>query len=166
MTTTRFTFSRMLELLRKPVTDGELVNFFGRAAMARITRDEYYGSLEFKSEGIEVVFKKAPWVVRATEITDSELLYASAFHLHRRGHDGYAEYRGELPNSVAFNDAEVSLIRKLGMPALTGGGGTSKVLKRPIRRWLRYLMDGACLQFELDASDKMQLATLFAPDVI
>jgi hypothetical protein len=40
--------------------------FFG-SVISTITKEEYYGSLEFKTEGIHVVFQEAPWVIPPEE---------------------------------------------------------------------------------------------------
>jgi hypothetical protein len=164
MNTSRFEVGDMLKLLRRSENDREIRNFFG-PAMSSIKRDEYYGSLEFKPEGVEAVFREAPWVLPAAEIADPKMLYLSAFHMHRDGHEGYSGYSGQLPNGVALGDTEVELIRKMGQPAVTGGGAMSTVLKRPVPRWLRYLLSDDNLQFQLDANGRIEMATLSAPDV-
>ena len=164
MNTTKFEFAEIVKLLHRSENDREVRNFFGQA-MSSIERDEYYGSLEFKPEGVEAVFREAPWVVPATEITDPKVLHVSAFHLHRKGHEGYSGYSGQLPNRVVLGDTEAEIVRKMGQPAVTGGGGMSAVLKRSIPRWLRYTLGDANLQFQLDSNGRVEMATLSAPDV-
>lgn len=60
MSAPRFDLAAIAALLRRSKNDPLVRNFFGQA-MLRIERDEYYGSLEFKAEGVEVVFQEAPW---------------------------------------------------------------------------------------------------------
>ena len=106
--------------------------------MASLRRDEYYAWLEFKPEGVDVVFNEAPSVLPLKQVSDSKELYLIAFHLHREGHEGYAGYPEQLPNSIAFNDPEVEILRKMGQPTERGGGNILPVLKRPVPYWLRY----------------------------
>jgi len=40
----------------------------------------------------------------------------------------------------------------------------SKVLKRPIPRWLRYSFGGATLHFQFDPNGRVEMATLSAAD--
>lgn len=164
MNTSRFEIAKIARLLRRSENDPEVRRFFG-PAMLGIERDEYYGALEFKPEGVDVVFKEAPWVLSPAEITDPKVLHVSAFHMHREGHEGYAGYSGQLPNGVVLGDTEAELIRKMGQPTVTGGGGMSRALKRPIPRWLRYPFGDADLHFQLDANGRIEMATLSAPDV-
>jgi|SRR5579859_1857806 len=163
MNTSRFDIAEIVKLLRRSENDQEVRNFFGQA-MSSIERDEYYGSLEFKSEGVDVVFKEAPWVVPPAEVADPRVLHVSAFHLHREGHEGYSGYSGQLPNDVALGDTEAELIGKMGQPAVTGGSGMIPVLNRPIPRWLRYSIGDANLHFQLDANGRIELVTLSTLD--
>jgi hypothetical protein len=158
-------FEKLLSLLRRSANDPEVRNFFAEA-ISNIQRDEYYGSLEFKPEGVEVVFKEAPWVVPSKEIVDPKELYLTAFHLYREGYEGYAGYSGQLLNGVALGDLEGEVLRKMGQPLVRGGGvGLSPVLKRPIPRWFRYGYGDAILHFQLDPTGRVEMATLSVPDV-
>jgi hypothetical protein len=129
MTTSRFEFAAIVKLLRRSENDPDVRNFFGQA-MSRIERDEYSGYLEFKPEGVDVIFEEAPWVVPTEAIADPKQLYVAAFHLHRSGHEGYTGYSGQLPNGLALGDSEGEVLRKMGRPLETGGGGVSKLLGR------------------------------------
>jgi hypothetical protein len=159
-----FDFSNLAGLLRRSVNDSAVRAFLG-PAISHLTRDEYYGSIDFKGDGVETVFKEAPWVVPKTEISDPKDLYLSAFHLHRAGHDGYGGYAGQLQNGVRLGDAEAEVVGKLGQPAAAGGGGMSSVLKTKIPRWLKYPVGDAILHLQFDADDKIEMATLHVPDL-
>src|SRR5436853_7796976 len=115
MSTSTFEFAEFEKILRRSERDPAIKSFFGQE-LANIERDEYYGWLEFKSEGVDVVFNEAPWVLPSEEITDPKELYLAAVHMHREGHEGYAEYSGKLPNEVALNEVEAELFRKMGQP--------------------------------------------------
>ncbi len=161
MSRPRFDLAAIAELLRRSENDPLVRNFFGQA-MSRIERDEYYGSLEFKPEGVDVVFHEAPWVVPSEEMTDPKELYVAGFHLHREGHEGYAGYSGQLPNGVALGDAEDEVLRKMGPSVHSRGGGMSKLLKGPIPYWFRYAFGNGFLHFQLDASGRIEMVTLDA----
>jgi len=156
-------FAQLVKLLRRSENDLQVWNFLGQA-ISNIERDEYYGSLEFKTEGVEFVFREAPWVLSPAEITDPRELYLSAFHFHREDHDGYSGYPGQLPNGVAWDDAEDEIVRKMGPPTGTSGRGMRPVLQRPMPRWLRYSLGDTNLQCQCDAEGRLEMLTLFAPD--
>ena len=162
MNTSKFEFAALAKLLRRSENDPDLRKFFGKA-MSNIEHNEFYGTLAFKLDGVDAVFKEAPWVIPLAEVTDPKELFLSGFHLHRKGHQGYSGYPGQLPNGVALDDPKDEIIRKMGQPIAVGGGGTSKLLNGPIPHWIRYSVDDAHLQFRLDANGRVEMATLFTP---
>ncbi len=164
MSVSRFEFDKLVYLLGRSEHDPEVRNFLGES-MSNIERDEYYGSLEFKPEGVDVVFNEAPWVVSSEQIIDPKELYLCAFHLHSDGHEGYAAYAGQLPNGVDLGDSEAELLRKMGQPSTAGGGIMSSVTIDPIPRWLRYSFRGVFLHFQLDREGRIEMATLSARDI-
>ena len=164
MTASKFEFDKLVKLLRRSENDPELRSFFGRA-IANIKRNEYYGFLEFNRDGVDAVFNEAPWVLPSAVISNPKELYLIAFHFHREGHEGHAEYDSPLPNGVAFGDTETEVLRKMGQPMARGGGNMFPVLNRPVPFWLRYqLGDDATLRFQLDANGQVDMATLALPD--
>ena len=159
-----FSFQKLVSLLGRSVNDPVVKNFFG-PEISNIERDEYYGSLEFKPEGIDVVFEEAPWIVPSERVTDPKLLHIAAFHMHREGHEGFAGYPGQLPNGVALGDSETELLRKMGKPIRTEGDGASSLLDQPVPRWFWFAMGAAILHFQLDASGKVDMVTLQMPRI-
>jgi len=133
--------------------------------MAYIERDEHYGTLQFKNEGFDAVFKEAPWVVSPEKITNPKELYLAAFHLYRKGYDGFAEYSDQLPNGVAFGDSEDEIFRKMGQPIRVGGGGMIPALKRSAPRWFWYPLGDAILHLQFDESGQVDMATIQVPKV-
>jgi hypothetical protein len=150
-------------MLRRSINDPEVQEFLG-STIDKVARDEYYGSIEFKSDGVEIVFKEAPWVIPIEKIDDKTELFISAFHFHRSGHDNYSGYLGKMQNGVALGDSDTTIELKLGLPAAVGGGSMSSVLKRMVPRWLQYPVGEAIVNFQLDSNNKSELATLYAPD--
>ena len=162
--TTRFGFEQLVSLLGRCENDSAVRSFFGRQ-LSNIERDEYYGSLEFKSEGVGVVFKEAPWVVPSEKIADPKELFVAAFHLYRKGYEGFAGYSGQLPNGVSLGDSEAEVLRKMGQPIKSGGGGTSSVLKQSIPRWFWFRLGEVILHFQLDQMGRVDMATLQTPEI-
>jgi hypothetical protein len=160
----KFDLQKMQSLLRLRADDPAVIELIGHD-LAVIQRDAYLGWVEFKDEGISLMFAEAPWVLPAHEIRDAKALHVSAFHLHRAGHEGYSQYCRQLPNGVALDDSEGELLRKLGQPMATGGGGMSRLLKKPIPRWLKYSLGDAILHFQLDPNNHVEMITLSTPDV-
>jgi hypothetical protein len=93
----------LASLLRRPLNDDRVVAFLG-ALVFKIRRSAYYGFVALENDGVDVVFNEAPWVIPEAEITDPKRLYLSAFHLHREGHEGYAEFKAScrtaLPSEI------------------------------------------------------------------
>src|SRR5947207_15991385 len=95
----RFEFEKMRSLLRKRADDPAIIDLIERAP-ALIERSAYLGVVEFKGDGVSVVFAEAPWVIAPNEITDPSTLHVSAFHLYRQDQEAFCEYQGKLPGSV------------------------------------------------------------------
>lgn len=151
----------MLLILGRSVNDPETQAMFGDQ-LSNIERDSYYGALEFKLAGLDVVLKEAGWVFENEHKDDPEELIIVAFHLHRLGHEGYSQYCGALPFDLRFNDDSISVRARLGEPAERGGGKISLVMKTPIPSWHRYDLSCAWLHLQFDSEDRLELLTLEA----
>jgi hypothetical protein len=157
--------AHLASLLRRPVNDDLVVNSLG-PLIFKIRRSAYYGFLALESDGVDVVFNEAPWVISEAEIVDPKRLYLCAFHLHRAGHSGYSQYVGKLPRGIAFGDSKTDLLKKMGDPFATGGGGMSSVPpKLLIPRWLKYEFGEAILHLQLDGDERIEMITLMTPEV-
>jgi hypothetical protein len=162
-----FEFTSLAELLGLPLSNERIVAVLGPRAF-KIQRDAYYGFIQLRTEGVDVVFQEAPWVLPPEQIVDEKALHLAAFHFHREGHEGYSGYTGALPNGVVFDDPESELRRKMGEPLLTGGGGVSTVLpgaERLIPRWIKYAVGDNILHLQLDPDGQLEMATLMTPDI-
>lgn len=159
----KFEIEILPSLLRKPADDPAVINLI-ECDSAQIKRSAYLGYVTFKEHGVSAMFVEAPWAIPENEITNPKALYLSAFHFHRRGHEGHAEYSGKFPGRVAFGDTAAEVISKLGQPNATGGGGMGTVLKKPIPRWLRYPFGEVFFKFQLDENMKVEMVTLYVPD--
>ncbi|MEW6306012.1 MAG: hypothetical protein AB1705_21255 [Verrucomicrobiota bacterium] len=159
----KFDFERLRSLLRKPADAPDVRDLIEREP-SQIERTAYLGYVAFQEHGVSVMFVEASRAIPKKEIADPKALYLSAFHLHRHSHEGHSQYLGKLPGGVAFDDSATEVISKLGQPIATGGGGMSTVLKKPIPRWMRYPIGEAFFQFQLDASMRVEMVTLYVPD--
>jgi hypothetical protein len=156
---------RLAELLRRPLGDQMVIDFLG-PAIARFNQSGDFGYVEFKADGLEVAFGMAARVVPANELADPQELRLIAFHLHRAGHEGYAAYRGALPGDVTLDDEEWTVLRKLGAPASSGGGGTSAAQPGGwIPYWIKYQFGANALRFQSDREGCAEMVTLMVPDV-
>lgn len=164
MTTSKFEFDKLVTLLSHSENDLGVTDFFG-PEMANIKRDEYYGTLEFKSEGVGVVFQEAPWVVPQERIKDPKELYLAAFHLHTDRHEGFQGYACPMPNGIGFGDSEQEVLRKMGKPLRIGGGGTSRVTGGAVPRWFWYPLGEAILHVQFDPEGRVEMVTPRVPDV-
>jgi hypothetical protein len=157
-------WSTLADLLRRPLNDQMVVDFLG-PAIDDVNRSGAFSCVEFKADGLEVVLGNAARVVPASEIADPLELRLIAFHLHRGGHEGYSAYRGALPGGVTLDDPEWTVLRKLGAPASSGGGGTrSEQPGEWIPYWIKYQVGSNALRFQSDREGCVEMATLMAPD--
>ena len=158
-------WSTLADLLRRRPNDQVVVDFLG-PAVAGLDRSGDFSYVEFKSAGLEVVFGPAARVVSASELADPQELRLIAFHLHRAGHEGYAAYRGALPGGLMLDDQECTVLRRLGAPASSGGGGINPGPPREwIPYWIKYQFGSNALRFQSDRKGCVEMATLMAPDV-
>lgn len=158
MSTTKFELSKLVNLLGRSENDPDIKDFFGDQ-MSRIEREEFYGSLEFKRDGVDAVFQEAPWVIPTAKIANPKELYLAAFHLHGDGHEGYTGYSGLLPNGLALGDSEADVLRKMGQPLKVGGGANSRLLKRIVPRWFWYPLQEAILHIQFDTKGRVEMVT-------
>ena len=163
MTDGRYRFEVLRNLLRRPVHDPAVAAVFGAAAIGAIRRQDHYGYLELHSEGFDVSFQKAPFVVPADEVVDPNELLVSAYHLRQEGHDGYAEYSLELPGGIKFTDTSESVRSKLGDPDQVGGGTYIAILKQIAPRFWRYPLGAERFHIEFDNADRVHMVTLQVP---
>lgn len=159
-----FKIDDLVRLLQKRADSPEVSELLGSESRA-IERTEHIGFVDFKDRGISMMFKEAPWVIPQREVEDPRALYVCAFHLYRRGYEGYSEYEERLPGEVSFGDSQSILIGKLGEPLARGGGGFSAILKRKVPNWLQYDFYGKMLNFQLDDQGQVELITLYTPDL-
>lgn len=153
-----FDFDNLVSLLSCSESDQEVQKLVGYA-MHQIKRDEHSAILEFKAEGVDVVFKEALWVIPKEKITDPTELHLIAFHLYREGHEGFAGYSGQLPEGVRFDDSETEIVRKMGKPMKVGGGTMSRLLNRRVPRWYWYSIGNAVLHLQFDEKGYLEMAT-------
>lgn len=159
MNSAKLLVEKLKDLLERPATDPDVLEVIGQAGP--IKRSSDHGFVELKNAGVSMMFKEARSFLPPEKIVDPEALYVSALHLHRKKHEGYAEYRNRLPSGLVFGDSEAEVVRKLGEPEARGGGGLSSILNRPIARWVRYRWNDCALHLQLDANNRVEMATLY-----
>ncbi|HLX68191.1 MAG TPA: hypothetical protein VKV04_01070 [Verrucomicrobiae bacterium] len=157
-------FDHLRTLLRIRADDPTVTELTKRKAN-EISRVAHTGYVDLFAEGISVMFKEAAWVVPESEITDPKTLYLDAFHFRCGGQNGYSQYKGEFPQNLAFGDSRQEIERKLGKPSAIGGGGYSKMLKKPIPYWIKYSLEKDWLHLQLDANGNLEMVTLHVPDL-
>lgn len=152
----------LVNLLRRPCGDAMVKEFLG-SNIGELDRNRDFSYVEIREAGLEVVFGPAVRAVPADELTDLREPRLIAFHFHRAGHEGYSPYSGALPGDAALDDPEWTILRKLGAPASSGGGGTSSTgAWTPY--WIKYQIGTEVLRFQSDSNGCVEIATLMAPD--
>jgi hypothetical protein len=160
----------LTNLLRQPMNSVQVRQFLGDD-LYRVEREAFYGFVSSKDDGVSVMFKEAVWLIPAAEIDSQTDLYLCGFHFYREGVRGYSGYKGVLPNGVALGDPRKEIIKKMGAPLKVGGGGTAKILKNvttpegDMPFWIKYQVGKAEFHFTLDKEDRLEILTVFAPDI-
>jgi len=150
-----FSLESIAPLIGRSANDVLLLEFFGEE-LGRIERDEYYGALQYKKNGVDVVFQEACLVDGARE--DRELILI-AFHLHAEGHEEFSQYRFSLPFDVNFGANWGDLIS--GFDVVNSGGGIySKALGGWIGRWFVVRSDNFDVHLQFDSKDCLVMVTL------
>lgn len=163
MTSSEFDFEHLLMLLGRSENDSEVEMFLGDAK-SKIKRDEYYGTLEFRHQGVGVVFQEATWVIPPEQVRDPKELYLAAFHFHSPGHEGFMGYSGQFPNSLAFGDSEAEVVHKMGKPVRIGGGEMSRLLGG-IPRWFWYPLGRTILHVQFNPKLCTEMITIRLPEI-
>jgi hypothetical protein len=148
-------FEQLLLLLGRDITDHAVDAFIGDSR-TRIVRFEYYGYIEFKANGISLIFNERI----AHNDSREKSLYLAAIHFYRNNLAGYKQYSGAFPLGIHFYDSEVEIIEKFGSSPKKGGGEFSSVLKKPIPIWLQYELDNYVFHFELDSKGLLEMVTM------
>jgi hypothetical protein len=86
-----------------------------------------------------------------------------AIQLYSEGYEQHAQFRGSIPNGIAFDMTKDDIRALLGNPAASGGGGTIPVLGK-VKRWDRFEYPDHCLHLLYsDTDDKVQLISIIDP---
>ncbi|WP_404424958.1 hypothetical protein [Nibricoccus sp. IMCC34717] len=156
----KFSFRSLCSLVGLHVSDPKL-KAFGTQDMRRT---EYLGFLEYCEQGVSLVFTEGG-MLGVKDSSFAKDLFLTGVHFYSAGRDGYNQYEGELPNGIAFGQTRDEVLKKLGPPAESGGGGTSKVLNRSIPHWVKYTQDNnIILHAEFGANEGLELITLYMAD--
>ena len=157
-------FGRLVALIGRPITDPAVQALFGES-MQRLERDEVYSTISFPSDGVDVIFQEAPWVLREEEVKSPEELLLAAIHLHGGGAAGYGQYQGNLSGGIKFGASMEEIRRQLGSPGETGGGNVrTPLLDTPVPRWFKYpLPTDVEMHLQFDNDERLEMVTLQTP---
>lgn len=111
--------SAITELVGVPATDARVENLLrelGIARMPKLARGEFDAHAEAKKQGISLVFKDEAYLKRLDEPLGKRPLVLVGAHFYSRGHEGFSQFEGSLPNTITFSDNPSSLRAKLGEP--------------------------------------------------
>lgn len=153
--------SLMIKLLGRSTEDKIVISSL-KGDLCRITRDEYYGSINYIDDGFDIVFQEEAWIFPDIHPKNEELLYISAFHLHREGHEGFRQFQGQLAGDLFFGCPFDEVLRKLGSPDVKGGEGSMMGINVPL--WMKYFYDVFCVHCQFDVEKKLEMMTISYPE--
>ena len=139
----------------------ELLSRLG--AEPQLKRMEQLAFLEYPGKGIAFAFKDKLFLTsRGREYSKDGPLVLIGIHLYHRGHEGYGTYGGELIDRVSFEDDRSAIHRKLGGPAVSGGG--NRAVGRLWPFWDRYDLTDHSVRFQYgEDGNRLTVITLIAP---
>ncbi|MQP66285.1 hypothetical protein GE253_13135 [Niveispirillum sp. SYP-B3756] len=154
-----FRFGRMSKLLRKPVTDPEVI------ALANISDDvvnksAHSGFINFKNIGLTIMLKEAPWVINYYKPGDETVLYVDGIHFYSEGYEEHAKYSEEMPHGLNFGDTKDDVLKKMGEPYSTGGGNYVKLLNKNSPMWIKYMIGDDVLHIQINNDERVDLVSL------
>lgn len=133
-----------------PSEVGPLLQIPADAISIEVIDGRTYGSAE--AHGVSFIVDPGGWV--------------RTVHLHAAGHDGYEQYRGDLPAGLSFGTSQDTARSLLGTPVALGEAMEHGVLG-PIGAWDRFDVDlvQVHLQYANDLTS-IELVTLMHPAVV
>lgn len=155
----KFTLQNIMSLIGKSIQDRDVVDFFD-GELDQIERDEYYGSLEYYPEGVDIVFQEAWHVIPGR--SDGELILQSA-HLHAEGHEKFSEYTGKLPKNIEFGDEYEVVLSKVRTIKKMGGNLFSSLVGEMIGKWITFEFDKIDVHCQFDLNGALIMVTIMMP---
>ena len=143
----------LVELLGKrldEVARAQLVVALGDKGLTELVGDRFH--MDFKNSGIAFI---APLDGKVTSI-----------QLFAEGYEGYRQYRGQLPDGLAFNASRSSVLAHLGSAPASGGGGIVQFLGK-VPKWDRFDRNDYSLHVQyVDDETAINLISLMRPDSV
>jgi hypothetical protein len=142
--------------------DADLESFLSKLGKKpEMVRSAYLGFLEYKKQGIEVVFTERDLLNEHLPSGYTNTLRVEGIHFYSEGYEGYKSYKGELIDNVTFSDNRDEVRLKLGKLDKSGGGNRSFTGKFwPF--WDRYDFGNYSLSFQYQGKKhKLSVITLF-----
>jgi hypothetical protein len=83
-------------------------------ARPKLPKGEFTAYLEMKQEGVSLIFRDEAYLKREKKPLGRSPLVLVGAHFYSEGHDGYAEFKGDLPHGLTLSDSRNDIIRKMG----------------------------------------------------
>lgn len=155
-----FRFDRMRTLLKKPVTDPEVIALANDSDDG-INKSAHVGFINFKNRGLSIMLKEAPWVVDDYPPGDDKVLYVDGLHFYSEGYESNVQYSEKMPYDLNFGDTKDDVLKKAGQPHSTGGGNYVKLLKKNAPIWVKYMLEEDILHIQFNNNDRVDLVSVF-----
>lgn len=140
--------TELVQLIGQDIDNESIRQFVADLGTPLLMHDDEETYYEFPRQGIDLLFDEKRMV--------------KAIHLYSQGREKYDQYRGELPDSLVFEDTISSVVAKLGKPTVVGGG-TRSILYSTVPAWVRYDRLDHKLHIEFKAANQpVSLITLMA----
>lgn len=104
---------------------------FGKKPAFKIV--EYTADLSYKKSGFSLSFIQEEWTVKEGKAFTKDAFILRGFFLYSNGYEGFDQYKGPLPEKLAFFDHRAMVKVKLGEPYSTTGGNKFGKIVFPLR---------------------------------
>lgn len=153
------------QILGRSIADSEANNYFSAlginlATALSLPEGEYRTYIECRNEGICFVFTdEAMFLGQASTPVGSGPLYLSGMIFYSEEHEGYSQFKSQLPHDVSFSDSPAQLEDKLDKHEWERKGEAGRLFAR---RWS--FPDGKRLHITFSTQQTVLFVTYSIPD--
>lgn len=94
-----------------------LVNALGISKPQKISRGDVDGYLEFKKNGLYLVFSDEKTINIPNKILPEGAMVLSGFGFYLKSKDGYKPYTGKLSNGISSDATKAEVLKLVGIPS-------------------------------------------------
>lgn len=124
--------------------------------------DSYIGHLDYPSIGLAIVLQEGEWLPKLASPEEGKDLFVAAFMCFGPRDADHSRFSGELPEALQFGLSSASVVKLLGQPTRSGGGGKSQLGEVP--QWLVFSRGSYAIHCQFGTDGELELVTVQLSD--